>query len=344
MSPLKMKHGPYRVRGKKKDYWYAWRNGPPLLSAPGTPAFVQELADAIASRNAPDGAKISGLVAQYRASDDFQRLAQTTRDLWSPWLDRIRDKFGSLSIRQFDRVTTKPEIRRWHSSWKATPRAADTGLQVLSRLLSFGMAEGKLTSNLCEGIPHLHKSNRSDIIWTAEQLGVLLSHASEEVAWVIKLAALTGLRRGDLLKLAWGHVHLEGSCIEMKTGKSRGKRTVLIPITKELRILLESMPKRAMTVLTSSKKRPWTEDGFGSSWWKTLQDAGLGDMNLRFHDFRGTAATNFHRAGFDNREIAETLGWSEERVERLIDRYVKRDEILKDRIRRIEQAAKDRAV
>jgi integrase len=342
MPPLKLKHGPYKVRSKGKDYWYAWRNGPRLHSAPGTPAFVQELADAIAARNLPDGSKLSGLVAQYRASDDFQNLAQTTKELWAPWLDNIRDRFGDLSVRQFDRVSIKPEIRRWHTLKKATPRAADTGLQVLSRLLAFGMAEGKLASNQCEGIPHLHKSNRADVIWTTDEMKVLLAYASTEVAWVVELAALTGLRREDLLKLSWTHINLDRCFIELKTGKSRGRRTVLIPITPEMRSLVEKIPKRATTVLTSSKKRPWTGDGFGSSWWKTLQDAGLGETELRFHDFRGTAATNFFRAGFSYREIAETLGWSEERVERLIERYVKRDEIIMDRIRRLDRAAKER--
>jgi integrase len=341
MPPLKWKHGPYRVRSKGKEYWYAWRNGPRIHSAPGTPGFVQELADAVATRNAPDGSKMAGLVAQYRASDDFQDLAPATKELWSPWLDNIRDKFGSLRVRQFDRASNKPVITRWHKSRKDTPRAADTGLQVLSRVLSFGMSEGKLTSNLCEKIDHLHSSDRADIIWTKEQMEVLLTHASLELGWVVRVAVLTGLRRGDLLRLSWNHVNLERRFIELKTRKSGGKRAVLIPIVSDLRTLLEHIPKRATTVLTSSKKRPWTGDGFGSSWWKALQDAGLGDSGLRFHDFRGTAATTFFRAGWTLREIAETLGWSEERVERLIDRYVKRDEIVLDRIRRLEQASKD---
>ena len=69
----------------------------------------------------------------------------------------------------------------------------------------------------------------------------------------------------------------------------------------------------------------------------------MGETELRFHDLRGTGATNFFRANFTNREIAETLGWSEDRVERLIDRYVKRDEIIRDRIRRIDSAKRQTA-
>lgn len=340
MAPLKLRGGPIRVRSKGKNYWYAWRNGPRIHSAPGTQAFLQELADATAGRYALDTSKVSALVAQYRSNDDFKKLASSTQDLWSPWLDRIRDHFGTLSIRQLDRPAMKPEIRRWHSSRKATPRAADTGLQVLSRVCSFGISEGKLASNPCEGVPYLHKSNRADVIWTPENVQALLKHASEEMSSAVRLAALTGLRREDLLNLSWSHVRLDKRYIEMTTGKSRGRRTVVIPITDILCTLLQAIPKRATTVLTSSKRRPWTGDGFGSSWWKTREDAGMGDANLRFHDLRGTAATNFYLAGFSYREIAQTLGWSEERVERLIERYVKRDEIIKDRIRRIEQAAK----
>jgi integrase len=338
MPPIKVKNGPVRQISKGKEYWYAWRRGPRLHSTPGSQAFLQELADAVAARQAPDTSKVSGLVALYRGSSYFlEDLAPSTRDLWNPWLDKIRDRFGTLSIRQFDRPAIKPEVKRWHHSMRATPRAADTGLQVLSRVLAFGMSEGKLASNQCEGMAHLHKSNRADVIWSDEDLTTLLAHASPEMAWAARLAALTGLRRGDLVKLAWTHVG--EFAIELKTGKSRGRRTVTIPMIKPLRDLLSIIPKRATTVLTSSDKRPWTGDGLGSSWWKLIQESGLKDKGLRFHDFRGTAATRLYRAQLPLREIAEILGWSEDRVEKIINRYVKLDEILKDRIRRIEQAA-----
>jgi integrase len=335
MPALKIKGSPYRVRSKGKEYWYAWRGGPRLFATPGTPAFLQELSEVVASRHRPDASTISGLIAMYRASDEFTDLAQSTKDLWSPWLDRIRDYFGGLKVKVFERPGIKPEIRRWHKSRKGTPRAAYTGMQVLSRLLAFAIAEGKLAgTNPCLKLVDHYESNRADMIWLQDDLDKLLAVASPEVGWAARLAIHTGLRRGDLLKLSW--THIKGLSIEIKTGKSKGRRTALIPIDPPLKALLDEIPKRATTVLTSSDRRPWTGDGFGSSWWKAIQEAGLRDRRLRFHDFRGTAATNFFRAGFTVREIAETLAWSEDRVERLIDRYVKRDEIMLDRIRRME--------
>ena len=73
---------------------------------------------------------------------------------------------------------------------------------------------------------------------------------------------------------------------------------------------------------------------------RPLRKAGLHDRDLHFHDLRGTAATNFYKAKLSIREITGILGWREDRVERIIDRYVKRDEILRDRVRRMEEAEK----
>lgn len=160
----------------------------------------------------------------------------------------------------------------------------------------------------------------------------LAEHASKEVLTAARLAALTGLRQSDLLKLSWSHIG--ANAIELRTGKSRGRKAALVPMTNEIRQLLNAIPRRSTVVLTNSKGKPWR--GFGSSWNDLMKESGLDKRGLHFHDLRGTAATNFFRAGFTIREIAETLAWSEEKVERLIDRYVKRDEILRDRIRRLD--------
>jgi hypothetical protein len=80
-----------------------------------------------------------------------------------------------------------------------------------------------------------------------------------------------------------------------------------------LREVLARIPKRSTAILTSSKQRPWTVDGFGSSFNKAKIDAGMSERDLHFNDLRGTAATRFYVAGFSMREIAETLAWEGQR-------------------------------
>jgi len=122
----------------------------------------------------------------------------------------------------------------------------------------------------------------------------------------------------------------------MRTGKSRGRKAALVPITDDIRQLLNSIPRRSTVILTITEGKPLK--GFSSLWNKAIKERGLDEPGLHFHDLRGTAATNFFRAGFTIREIAETLAWSEDKVDRSIDRYVKRDEIVRDRIRRMDKS------
>lgn len=324
----------YRVTAKGKTYWYAWRGkgAPRLNSAPGSDAFIRELAAAIERRRGGDPDKVAALCGAFRASDDWKGFAPKTRRDWAPWLDRIQEHFGQLRIAQFGRPEIRQDIKAWHRKFKATPRAADMGLQVLSRLMSFAVSEGKIGSNPVVGIPHLYQNDRSDLIWTAEDFAELAKHASPEVMMAARLASLTALRKSDLLRLSWSHVG--PLAIQIRTGKSLERKTAVIPIYDELRAFLDSIPRRATTVLTTTAGRPWAS-GFGASWNAAVKRAGI---TLHFHDLRGTAATKLYLGGQTIREIAETMTWSEDRVEQMINRYVKRDELLIDRIRRMDEA------
>lgn len=331
MLPIK---GVHVVRSKGRTYVYAWRGGPRMTAIPGTPEFVQELAELTADRSTVDKRKLKALIIRYEASDDWTRLSAKTRDSWVLWLRRIQEEFGDVSIAAFDRPLIRVAIRRWRDKFKATPRAADMGLQVLSRLLSYGMEEGLLKGNAVEGVSRLYNSDRSGIIWTEDDFTALEAVASPEVFRAVRLASLTGLRKSDLLRLSWSHI--KAHSIEIPTGKSGNRKTTLIPIYGELRRFLDAIPRKKLvtTVLTNTRGKPW-RSGFGSSLGDDLKTAGI-DKHL--HDTRGTAATRMYVGGLTIREISEMFTWSEAYTEQLINTYVKKDELLLDRIRRLEAA------
>lgn len=342
----------YRVARKKgKDskptyYYYAWkgRGAPRIYSKPGTVEFVRELNAALENHRTGDKTKIDGLVIAYKSSDAYIDLADSTKRNWSRWLDRIRDHFGKLSIRQFDRPTIRTDIKKWRSEWKDQPRSADYGMQVLSALLSFAVEEGRLGSNPCKGIGSLYESDRSDIIWEDGDLTTLQKHATPEVFRAAKLASLTGLRLGDLLALRWDQIGEKS--IERKTNKSQSKKkktkkakVASIPLYKELKNFLDECPRseKAETVLTTSRGTPW--EGWGTGWNDAMTESGLIEQDLHFHDLRGTAATKFYKAGLTEREIAIILGWSEQNVSRIISRYVNRAALLEQTIERLNAAS-----
>lgn len=331
MAMLDIK-GVHVVTAKGRTYVYAWRGGPRVQSEPGSPEFIAELAALTAGRRTLDSTKLASLCAAWRGSDHWRNeISAKTRQNWTPWLDRIQVHFGKTSIAAFDRPLIRVAIRKWRDEYKATPRSADVGLEVLSRLLSFGMDEGRLMTNAVKGMQRLYKSDRSMIIWTPEDMNRLEATSSAQMIAAFKLAALTGLRTSDLLRLSWNHIG--PLAIEISTGKSQHRKTTLIPLYGELREHLATIPKRSTTVLTNQDGASW-RTGFGSSFQKAKTRAGI---DKHFHDFRGTAATRMYLGGLDEREIAEIFTWSEDYVASMMRRYVKKDELLMDRIRRLDE-------
>lgn len=339
MATVELK-GLHIIKGKRRTYVYAWRGGPLINEELGTSAFHAAYNEAVATHRLPDKKAFRSVVVRYRASSAYLDLAESTRQHWAPWLDRIADYFGSLRTAQFDRADKiRPIIRKWRSKYAATPRTADYGMQVLSRVLGFAVDTlGEIAANPCEGIKQLYASSRADIIWSDDDIAQLKKVCSEEIAAAVDLASHTGLRVSDLVKLAWSHVGQHA--IVINTGKSRGRTQAIIPLYEELRLILARIPKRSPMILTSSKERPWTTDGLGSSFNTAKHLAWPEGDNLHFHDLRGTAATKFYLAGLSEREIAEVMAWSEEDVSRIIRRYVSRTAAIEDRVRRLNEARK----
>jgi integrase len=314
-----------KVTAKGRTYWYAWRGGPRLRGEPGSPEFVASYHEAHEERRIPDTGRFRSLVTAYKASGYYKRLADSTKRKWGWWLDRIAEHFGELRVAQFERPEKiRPVIRRWRNQWADKPRTADYGMQVLSCVLGHAVDPlGRIAGNPCGGIKRLYSgSDRSEIIWTDADIAQLKTDCSTEIAQAVDLAAYTGLRRGDLIRLCWWHVREHE--IVIATGKSRQRVEQRIPIYAALRSHLDSIPKRSTTVLTTSLGQPWAVNGFSSAFQRAKAAAGMHDRNLHFHDLRGTAATRFYNADLSVRVIAEIMGWEEEHVEKIIRRYVGR--------------------
>ena len=334
MVAVDLKHL-HKVKSKGRWYFYAWRGGPRIYAELGTPGFFKLYNEAVAEHRLPDENKFLSLIAKYRASPAWKRTAGTTKKTWGPWLDKVADHFGSLSIAHFDRPRSiRLDIIQWRDGFAATPRTADIAMQVLGRVLNHGVELGLLAANPAAGIKKLYNDERADIIWTDDDLQRFKKTSTAEMANLVDLAAQTGLRLSDLLRLEWGHVGEHA--IILPTGKSKGKVEAIVPLYKNLRDLLDRIPKRADTIITGKRGNQLTKGGFDVSFNIDKKKAWPDGTRLHFHDLRGTAATKFYLAGLSERDIGETLGWKETQVSAIIRKYVDRTASLKDRIAKLD--------
>lgn len=342
-----------RADGSRVTYWYAWKGGPPLPGKPGDPDFLAAYNAAVAARKgAGQDDTLAGLVRRFRASPEFRAFAATTKAEWSRWLDRIESDaadldIGGLPLKALDDRRVKADLLDWRDQWGATPRKADYAMQVLSRVLSHGIERGLLAVNAAAGMSQLYSSDRADQIWTPGEIAAYVAAAATpQHAHIVPLAALTGLRRTDLTRLCWSHVG--DVAIIIPTGKSRGRKNQVIPLLPETKALLEQIradqqarhaqllktkpgrdyrahPPEPTTVLTNTRGRPWSASGLEGA---VIDTKALAKVDKHLHDARGTFATRLRMAGLKASEIADILGWEEERVERLLRTYVDQDAVV----------------
>lgn len=346
--------------GDVAEYWYAFRGGgsPQILKAK---AKSDALLAAEVARQMPaavirykelqstnDGHLLYGLVTKYLSSQDFKKLAPRTQKDRRKFLDRARTEIGHMELNGLRADGARRVLLKWRDRYASTPKTADELLGALSTVLQWGHDNGECCPNPVKGFRRLYKANRAEVVWEAEHLAVLLPHCAPELEHAVRLAIHTGLRLGDLIALSWSCVG--DHSIRRPTNKSSGRTTAAIPLTDELRALLKGIPRCASTtILNSARGRPWTGSGLESAIRRAKLDAralaekqrgpgadsGIG--HLRFHDLRGTAATNYARAGLTVDEIALVLGWEKRKVEQIVFRYVTGDAVAQGMVERLRQ-------
>jgi integrase len=317
---LRTTSGLHIVRRKRAggDRWYVYaRRGGPLIAQQD--GARPEITEALLSKargatrpHAPD--TLSGLVASYRASPQFDAKAPTTKADYRQRLDQIEAQFGRVPIRLIPKL--RGEVIKWRDEMAHTPRAADRCVGMLSTVLTWAEDREMIERNPLARIGKLHRVNRSDLIWEPHHWEAV-AEIPGYILRTLTLGSLTGLRIGDLLRLAWED--LQPGYIALKTRKTGGE--AIIPLHPELARFFTG-PGRGI-VLRNTLGRPWSMEGWKSAWGRAQPEG----FDRHVHDLRGTFATRLMSAGFSDTEIALVMGWRAERIAAIRMRYVDRGRV-----------------
>lgn len=319
--------------GKVAEYHYAWKGkgAPRLQGAPGSAAYLASYQDAHGGRTQPTGDTLAALIAAFRASPAFRLKSAHTQRAYRRHLDQIQERFGDMLLVVLADPAARKHFFNWRDEMAATPRTADMAMGVLMVLFGWGYERGELAKLPIEKVRRLHRADRSESIWSPEEMASFVKIASKELRWAVGLAAHTGLRQGDLIRLTWNNY--DGECFTLRTSK-RGKH-VIIPATHACRAFMQTIEKRQAVILTTTRgHRPWTADGLRSSFGKARNDA---SVSRTFHDLRRTAVTHLLMAGIAAPKVAMIVGWSEDEVEALKRRYVSRRAVIESVLAQLEE-------
>lgn len=333
--------------GKSVTYHYAWKGGPRLKGAPGSPEFHESYNKAVASRRTAPKEQLQSILDKFEASTDFADLAERTRKDYRKLLRIIEAAFGDFPISALEDRRTRGEFLAWRERLAVkSRRQADYAFAVLARSLSWAYNRGLVPVNPCERPGRLYRARRSESVWTDADEAAFYAKAPVHLHLALKLALWTGQRQGDLLRLRWAAY--DGTHIRLRQRKT--DMPVHVPVGAPLKAALDAAKSkleernqnelRPGTILTTERGTAWTESGFRASWRKGCQKAGVTD--LTFHDLRGTAVTRLAKAGCTVPEIATITGHSLKDVATILDsHYLSRDIALgESAIRKLERRAK----
>ena len=232
----------------------------------------------------------------------------------------LREYFGERRLRSITyadlrafrayRLQTKSE----RTDRELSIATVNRELSTLRRMFNVAVAESWIQRNPFSAGPALISAadeRKRERILTRDEEARLLDACSpiqRQHLRPLLIAALdTGMRRGELLKLRWTDVDLDGRTIHVKAFNTKTATARDVPISqrleRELRRLWEVSPKQADGLVFGIRDN--ARMAFGSA----REDAKLDDV--RFHDLRHTAATRLARSGMSLAEVGRVLGHSQ---------------------------------
>jgi len=191
-----------------------------------------------------------------------------------------------------------------------------------------------ISRNPCDRVTPPRASTFRPFTPGPEQLGVILAEADQTpYGPIARLAALTGARQAELLRLRWRDVDWEHQRLTIRGTKTVASARLidLAPLAMDLlhcqrqaerekKLLLGSgapCGTNDATIFTNVVGKPMDAGGLKRTWKRVIRKAEVG--HVRFHDLRHCAASYMIAAGVPITMVSQRLGHS--RVSTTTDIY-----------------------
>jgi integrase len=324
------------VGGREYFYFQRGRSSKtpgPRLSLPSDPHSEEfwKAYRGFLGGKAASGRTFDDLIVAYRASHEFTKLANRTRDDYIRYLDIVSQAWGSLLVSEL-----RPKhVIQLRDEWANTPVAANHLLSVLKTLIGWGVPREFSETNPCIFVPKMETNEEGAKPWPAWAYSLIAEHAREDMRRSVLLARYTGQRQEDVLVISPEHIDDGGiKVVQQKTGKE-----LWVPLHADLKGELESWD--GSPYVRTPKNEPYTPERFRAAWTRFMNKTPAGRIRgegFTFHGLRASSCEKLHEAGCNDNEISSITGMSPAMIRRYL-RFANQKRLAKAAQRRLEQHA-----
>lgn len=274
--------------------------------------------------NGPEIITLSRVIDAYLDSQKFLKLAGSSQKQYERYLHRVmRSSLGSMPVEQI-----KPKhVMAFLDAMASQPDAQKSAFVAIKAVERWGAGPRDLLPYpITTGI-EVAGGDGGHKPWTDAQIATAIEHARPDLARAILLAANTGQRISDLVRMAWTDLEeIEGrlgiNVIQKKTGLQ-----LWIPFTQQLTAAVAAWERRPAPLLLRQDGARWKRSDLAMAWGRQREvnpklEACRG---LVFHGLRASACVRLKRLGATTLQISDMVGLSEKMVIRYCRFSVQRE-------------------
>ena len=254
-----------------------------------------------------------------------------------PYFDQKKVPLRSLDHTMIQRyMDEKHECGRLDGKGGLSPRSLRLHKNIISQALDLAVQSKLIPANPCQFVELPQNVRYESTFYTAAQLQDLFTALQgDELLPLVKITALYGLRRSELLGLQWDSIDFERKTMTIrhtvskvtevvakdKTKNASSRRT--FPLTEEAEAIfrrakeLEQQNRAAFGreyqendyVFKWADGHPYSPDYISHHFAKVLKRHGL--PHIRFHELRHSCASMLINMGFTLKDVQEWLGHSD---------------------------------
>lgn len=309
--------------GKRRDYYRRSGSRQAIKGEFGSAEWLKSYASIHQSFEAQgpavaDHNSFEFAVQEYLASRRFQKLADTTKQVYRIHLDKLRESLGHVALSDFTRGSVV-QIRNRIAA--KSPRSAIEAIKLMNLVFECACDLDMIDRNPAKGVkkPDDYKAvpHRP---WTEDEIALFAERADPFMRRAMMFLLYTGLRCSDALDLT--RACIEENMISTTAGKTG--TDLFIPLHVDLRAeLARSLPIESIYLVPGRRGQQLTRFALINAVKRQFWKLGI-QSTLPLHGLRKNAIICLIEAGCTPRQIQPITGQSLQMIEHYGQGYDRR--------------------